>query len=396
MSLADDVRGEAASATQSADRERSERDTANRGGPVKPGLSIDGDTATLALPVGTDLGDIRALLEARGLNADQWHVERVTTNEWEALAYGGGPDGEARTVTLHQLKVILRNRHMVVGPAREVLARHHPGEYESGSPIPRLVAVMGDQQAPYHDPALHAAILEWLADVQPDELVLTGDTMDLPTISRHRDRIRWNASAQECVDAAYRLLSDYADASPTTRRRKLRGNHDWRLESEIMDRAERMAFLAPGAAEGEDHEHHLYSVRRLLHLDQLGYVLCGTEGEDWRHAEHSLSHGLVVRHEPPSQGKAARLNRTVLAGHTHRQRLTYLTTFGPDDRPVVIGVIEVGCLAQSRDGLGYAERPDWQQGFATVAIADDGSHHVDLATWRDGRLMWRGRSWRPS
>lgn len=394
MSLADEVRADAQEREAEADRSRSERETTARGGPVQPGLSIDGDAAVLALPVGVDLGDIRTLLASRGLDADQWHVERVTTNEWEALAYGGGADGEPRVVTLHQLKVHLRNRSMVVGPAREVAERHHPGEYEAGSPIPRLVAVMGDQQAPYHDPRLHTAVLEWLADVQPDELVLTGDTMDLPTISRHRDRIRWNASAQECVDAAFALMSDYADASPTTRRRKLRGNHDWRLESELMDRAERMAFLAPGARTGELHEHHMYSVRRLLHMDALGYTLCGVEGEDWRHAEHALAPGLVVRHEPPAQAKAARINRTVLAGHTHRQRITYLTTFDREDRPVVLAVVEVGTLANPTDGLGYAERPDWQQGFATVALDADGSHHVDLATWRDNRLTWRGRTWK--
>jgi hypothetical protein len=154
-----------------------------------------------------------------------------------------------------------------------------------------------------------------------------------------------------------------------------------------------MAFIGPAAREGHEDEPHLYSVRRLLHLDELGIELVGVEGDDWRDGEVMLAPGLSVRHEPPSQVKTVRLSRSVLAGHTHRQAIRNVTTFGADDEPVVRTVVEVGCLALTRDGLGYTEHPDWQAGFATVAIGADGSHHFDLAAWRDGALTWRGDRW---
>jgi hypothetical protein len=356
--------------------------------------TAQGDEATFVMPPGADLKDIPGLLRDRGIDPDDWHVERVTVNEWEALASGGGPDGEPRVGTLRQMKAILRNRKAVVGQAVEVAKRHKPiGKPTADRKKPSLVVVLGDQQAPYQDEQLHKVVLRWLAEVQPNEMVLTGDTADFPRISRHRDRVNWNAETQECVNVSYRLLSDYCDAHPAMRRRKLRGNHDWRLESELMDRAERMAFLRPADRDGE-REHHLYSIRRLLHLDELGIELVGQEGEDWRYGEASIVPGLVVRHEAPNEKNTLRLNRSIVAGHTHRQSIRSVTMRNEANEEVVRDVVETGCLCRTSEGLGYTPDPDWQAGFATIAIRPDGSHHIELATWRNGVLTWRGERWK--
>jgi hypothetical protein len=360
------------------------------------GIAVDGDglSATATLPAGADLSDIPALLRARGLEPDDWVVERVTVNEWEALAYGGGPGGEARTVTLHQLKVNLLSKRVVVTAATEVRQRPVPELVDRDPAEPRLVVVCGDDQAPYQDERLHEVLCRWLEEVRPDAGVFTGDTMDFPTISRHQDRVNWAASAQECVDTGYRLLAERVDASPGTRWVKLRGNHDWRLESELMGRAERMAFLSPALRPGEEREPHLYSVRRLLHLDELNVELAGVEGEDWRFGEVTLASGLVVRHEPPNIGKSLRLNRTVVAGHTHRQSLRSWTTYDDQGDQLVRSVVEAGCMCRTDPaGLGYAVDPDWQGGWATVTIWPDGTHLAELAEWRRGNLIWRGERW---
>lgn len=373
-------------------------DQARARGPVtveRTKVTVLGEEAIAVLPPGADLGDLEGMLRDRGLDPDDWHVERVTVNEWQALAYGGGPDGEPRVVDLRQLKVNLRNRKLVFGQAVEVERRHRPSKTRTASrKKPVLVAVLGDQQAPYHDPVLHQVVLRWLAEVSPDELVFTGDTCDFPTISRYRDRPRWSASVQECLDAGFRVLSDYCDAAPNARRRKLPGNHDYRIDAEIMGRAERMGMVRPAQRNGAEPEHHVLSLRRLLHLDELGVELCGIEGEDWRFGEVVLAPGLVVRHEPPSEKKASRLNRSVLAGHTHRQSVRMVTTKTELDETVIRTIVETGCLCRTEEGLGYAADADWQAGFATVAIHEDGSHHFDLATWRGDALTWRGERWK--
>lgn len=366
--------------------------TSGRGGQETTGVSRAPDgTAVATLPPGVDLSDLDALLRGRGLDPAEWIVERVTVNEWESPVGHGTRD----IITLHQLKAHLIHTTATVHPARDVERRIQPDPAPMGPSESELIVVMGDDQAPYHDPDLQEAICRWLGEMEPDRGVFTGDTMDLPTISRHQDRRNWSASAQECVDAGYRVLAERVDASPVTRWSKLRGNHDWRLESELMGRAERMAYLAPALKPGEHREDHLYSVRRLLHLRELNIELAGVEGEDWRYGEVVLAPGIVVRHEPPNVLKSARLNRTVLAGHTHRQGIRQWTTYDEADNPVVRQVVEVGCTARTREGLGYAEHPDWQAGFATVTLHPDGAHQVELAEWRNGVLTWRGERWRP-
>lgn len=395
MGIADELHEAAAVPERRAERRRSETETRKRGGPETPGVSLDGDVGTITLPVDADLGDLDGLLRSRGLSPDEWEIERVSTNEWEALAYGGGPDGEPRVVALHQLKAHLRNLRFLVRPGMEPKRRHRPAPAKPRKGAARLVVCCGDHQAPYFDEALHRAFLRWLADVKPDEGVLTGDTADLPTVSKYQPRKLWQAPVQECVDGGVRIISDYRDARPETRWVKIPGNHDYRIESYLMGRAPEVAHVAPGVLPGREREVRLFSMRRLLALDALGVELVGEEGADWAHNEHTIVPGVVVRHAPPSQKDAARLNRSVIAGHTHRQGIDAVTMFTEDDRPVVRTIVHTGAMADTRSGLGYTSRPDWQQGFATAAVHRDGTVTYDLATWRDGVLTWRGERWKP-
>lgn len=390
MSLGDEIEQEERRRALEIERRRSERETAAAGGPETAGVSIDGDKATVSLPVGTDLGDVEELLRSRGLDPADWAIESVRSNEWEALAYGGGADGEPRIVTLRQLKVIVRNLRAIVQPAAEVRRRPAP-KPRKRKKGPKLVVVAGDHHAPYHDPALHDVFRRWLAEEKPDEGIVAGDTLDLPTLSRFLPRKRWHASVQECVDAGYRLLSELRDANDRTIWRKMKGNHDWRLERTLLERTPDMAHVVPA---GEGPDEHLFSVRRLLHLEALGIDLVGDDGEEWQRVEVPVAPGLVIRHEPPSSTKAARLARSVMSGHTHRQSIRYVTSYGAEGEPIIRTLVEVGTMAATREGLGYADLPDWQQGFATVAIWPDGTSSFDLAEWRDGVLTWRGKRYR--
>lgn len=360
-----------------------------------PGLTIDGSLATLVTPpTPYQLGDIETMLRERGLDPDEWAIDRAVVNEWDANA-GRDEDGEVVVIKLRQLKVMLKRKPDIdwLFPAVEVAKRWMPPKAKArkGKSKPTQLAVIcGDQQAIYHDEGLHEAFCRWLADVQPELGALTGDSMDLPTISRHSDRPNWDATPQACIDGAFRLLSDYRDASPATRWRKLRGNHDIRLESELLNRAERMYGLKPAAIPGRE-QIPGYSIRNLLHLDALGIELVGAEGEKWELAELTLASGVTVRHRLPTKEKTSRLGRTILAGDSHRQSIR-CTTLWDGDEARTITLVEVGCMC-SLDGLGYTFAPDWQQGFATAAITEGAPAGIDLAKWNGERLVWRGQSW---
>lgn len=359
----------------------------------KAGTSIRGDEATIITDPRQpeDIGDLDGMLRRRGLNPDEWQVSHVGVNEWEAYA-GRDDGGEPLVQLLRQLKCTLKKRIDVdwFFPAVEVEQRYVPAN-SSRIGAGDLIVFVGDQQADYHDEELHQAFLRWLDDVKPVRGVLLGDTLDLPTISRHPDRPHWNSTPQACINAGYRLLSDYRDASPATSWQKLRGNHDWRLESELLTRAERTFGITPADIPGET-QIPGHSIRRYLHLDRLGIELVGREGDDWKLAELVVGPGLVARHSAPTREKWIRLGRDIIAGHTHRQSLTRVTSFDSEDRPVVRTIIEAGCMCRT-DTIGYDEHSNWQGGFVTAAVLPDGTYSYDLATWRNGRIAWRGEQW---
>lgn len=355
------------------------------------GVKIKGDQAVVVSEPSTDPSDIDTMLRERGIKPEEWEVERIVVNEWNTLV-GRDMYGDPIIAMLKQLKVFLRRKIALswVFPAVEVAKRHVPKAPRKKAKH-QLLVVLGDQQAPYYEPALHAALLRWLAEVKPDQGICCGDTADFPTVSKYRDKPRWSASVQECLNSAYQLLSDYRDASPDTRWSKLRGNHDYRLESELLLRAERMFGVKPAEVPGQEGDsRHALSLHRLLHLDALGIELVGDEEDGWEFAEIRPAPGLVVKHRPPKQ--VTRLHASVMAGDSHRQSVKFETGY-KDGQAQIHALVEVGTLARIREGLGYVLEPNWQQGFATCTIGPKGELGFDLAVWREDKLVWRGESW---
>lgn len=348
---------------------------------------VKGDEATL-LAGDADLSDIPALLRSRNLNPDEWTVENVVVNEWD------GANGVQR-----QLKIHLRRKIALplIFPAADVKQRPRPKKRDGGAS--RLVVFASDQHAPYEDQGLHHAFLSFLHDSKPDEVILGGDTLDNPAISRHRDNPAWSASAQECIQGAFDLLSDYRNAAPDARFRKLLGNHDIRLETELLSRAERMYGLKPAEIVDEDQKPAL-SLHRLLHLDRLNVELVEPprEGDNYEHAQAVVSPHLGARHGWLTGDKGAertieRLGHSVIVGHTHHQRMTKRTLWDIDRRPRVVVAVEAGCMCRIEGGLGYSVNANWQNGFATATVWRDGTFKVDLATWVGERLYWRDGRW---
>lgn len=372
-----------------------QREKASKSQALPVTTTVSGDDAVLVSEPSADQGDLGALIRSRGLDPDDWVVMSTTVNEWEALAHGGGADGEPRTVTLKQLKVTLKRRATVelVSPARHVPELVQPRKRVRRSGAPELIVVEGDHQIPYHDENLDAAATQFVADLRPTEHVFLGDTADFPTISRHDDHPAAMATVQECLDESYAMLRRRAEAAPDARRRKLKGNHDWRLESELLKRAERVFGVRPV---GEDTP--ALSLRRLLHLDALGVELVEDE-RGWQHAEVELvegrdglvvRHGLVTGHNTAGR-TLAKLGRSCIVGHDHGKE----TVFKLDYPSRVLRQAVVAGTMSLCDSTWphFAAEPDWHQGFVTVTRWPTGEFLIEHAVWQDGNLYWRDRRW---
>jgi predicted phosphodiesterase len=233
--------------------------------------------------------------------------------------------------------------------------------------------------------------LDWLAFNKPDEGVHLGDLMDFPTISRHRDNPAYAATPQECINAGYATLRSYREASQGTAWRLLRGNHDDRLRAEQLSRAERIYGLRPADISGQEFDQAL-SLRRLLHLDELGVEYVGDDGQ-YEQSEVEVAPDLVARHGWITGSNSAektlrKVGCDVVVGHTHRQVITWATEVRRG-KTLVTQAVEAGCMCRVEGGLGYTVNANWQQGFATAVVWPDGTHVLELASFVDGSLRWR-------
>jgi hypothetical protein len=354
---------------------------------MRSGVTVSGDTATLVSEPAPELGDIAEMIRARGLDPDDWEVKNAVLNCWDSNA------GDGEIIELRQLKIHLVRKVPIewILPVTDVKPRTPAKPVKSDT---HTIVLLPDQHAPYEDRACHQAVLAMLQHVQPDEVGLLGDLVDLPNISRHRDNPAWSASVTDCIQGGFELLRDYTEATPS-RFWMLKGNHCFRLESELLARAERMYGIAPASIDGEEQDQAL-SLKRLLHLDRLGVELIEPprRGDGYEFAVHQITDRFEARHgwitgQNSAQKSLDRVGRSLAIGHTHRQILTRRTYFNGLGHKT-IQAAECGTLRGIEGGGGFAVNPDWQMGLAVAQVGSDGVETIDFASFDDGVLRWRG------
>lgn len=379
--------------------------------PAPMELNVKNDQMTLVYSTDNpSLGEIEDMIRSRGMDPDEWIVTSVTLNTWEGMtAPQHDPEsGEKRNakMPLHQCKATLaRKPHLVLA----MPAAHVPPVKRTRRRLtldrPELIVVEGDHQIPYHDEALHVASLYALEDFHKKynlvEHVFLGDTLDLPMISAHRDHPAASAPVNACLQGGYSVLREKREAAPNARARKIKGNHDYRLESELLGRSERMYGIKPASINGEKQLDAL-DLRRLLHLEALGVELVD-DPRGWQHAEVELVEGiggLVVRHgwltSANSAAKSlAKRGRSMIVGHTHRPEHHFIWDPSAElERQAVTA----GTMSEVRGGGGkqyphFVPCDTWLQGFVTVTRWPDGRFAIEHARWTGTDLRWRDRSW---
>lgn len=363
-------------------------------------VTVTGDTAKLndSNIEFDELNDPETLLRQRGLDPDEWNLDKVSVTEW-------GPDEQP----FHRLRADLSRKRPSTGllPARSDGWRP-PKRARKARTGPRTVVIVGDQQAPFHDENLHRLFLEWLRDNQPDEGITLGDTVDFPDISRHPFDPDSNATVNECIQSGYDLLRGYVDASPDTQWTKLFGNHDERIRNYALNQARELYGIRRAQLPGEEEERSVLDVDFLLRLDELGIELVDPHGP-YDQGQYNLGDKLAVRHGWLVKKRAGEtaiaslehLGYSIIVGHTHRQSLVHKTAHDINDKPVVLAAAEAGCMCvvqrQEINGRwwpNYAVAQNWQQGFATATIWDDGTFKIDLATYVKDMLLYRDQCYR--
>lgn len=374
--------------------------------PANAGYKISGDEGeiTSSADRSNPMDDPDAMLRERGLDPEEWLIDSATINEWD------GPSAEEGMVTYHQAKLNLRRKR----PELQLISARSDGwiapprKSVSNKDV-RLIAVVGDQQAPYYDENLHYIFCGWAEENAPDEIVFLGDTVDYPEISRHRLDPENTATVNECTQSAYDLLRGVRQSAPSARIRKLAGNHDERLRNILLDKPSVQPLYGAKQADSlEEQGAVALGLPFLLRLDELDIEYVDPKGA-YDLAQINLSDKLAVRHGwIARQGSGAsalatleHLGYSVIVGHTHRQSIIYKTTHDIDGATTTLTAAEAGCMCRvdqtptkGRKWPNFTPLPDWVQGWTTVTVHSDGMFRLDNATYVNKTLLWRDEQYR--
>lgn len=362
------------------------------------------------------LGQIADLLDRQGIDvADIGQVHRV--NVWQGMYKDD--EGEAHTVdmtgiqlTPHwaegpQWPVVQAARPMTVrAPSLKAVKR--PAGFGVAMTLPDMqvgyyVDARGEMQ-PTHDEAAIDVALQLVRYIRPTKIVLHGDNLDLPELSRYRLTPVFVRTTQATVDRCGLFAAQLrAAAGDECEIVWLEGNHEMRLSTYIIDNA-RAAFGLKRANAPESWP--VLSVPNLCNLDDQGirYAAGYPAGEEWINHRLRVVHGFHVASNGSTAHKyLANERSSVVYGHIHRREWAERTR-ATHDGPRTILAMSPGCLCRTdgavpstKSGMGLDGVPvpnveDWQQGVAVFTFEQgEGRFVPEQVPIHDGWALYHGR-----
>ena len=220
------------------------------------------------------------------------------------------------------------------------------------------------------------AFKKFIEDIRPDAVILNGDVMDFPRISRHPQNWEKAPDPLEEIEAAQDHLSDIVKKCKRGAHKVWTlGNHDARFENLIANALPQMRGI------------------KGVHLSDHFTI--------WQKAmscfinEHTDGGSTMIKHRFKGGIHATRNNSlhagvSIVTGHLHCQNVRPVSDYNRHDR---YGV-DTGCVAdKNHSAFSYTEdNPlDWRSGFALLTYRDGRLLYPELITkWDDNSVQFRG------
>lgn len=222
-------------------------------------------------------------------------------------------------------------------------------------PMQRILLIP-DCHIPYEDKRAWDVMMTVAKDVKPDVIVILGDFLDAYSVSSHvKDPDKRGLLLSQEVAAGNRRL-DELDALGATRKEFVSGNHEFRLDRYIADKAPDLFGLV--------------STQKLLNLHNRGWKFT-------KYMDFTKVGKLVVTHDCGKAGLGAtadavgKFGSSVAHGHTH----TFVTVVRGD----AMGNKHVGCsfgwLGDPKEANYVHElhkNLNWSHGFGLAYIDSRG------------------------
>lgn len=255
----------------------------------------------------------------------------------------------------------------------------------------KRIVIISDTQIPYDDKKALKAVIRFVGDFQPDELIHIGDLMDYPTPAR------WSKGS------AAEFAQDVKEDNEQCKKRFLgpirevydgpfgihEGNHDLRPR-------EYLTKYAPALADFE--EEFCFESKRMLDFDSFGVKKLpdfNPIAPDWITTHgHRGQISLSRIAGNTALNAAIKMGTSVVMGHTHRIGIgsKVIKGYGGYVKETVTGM-EVGNLMEMTQAH-YLKggTANWRQGFGILTID---KQHVKAETVPidKGRFIVDGRTW---
>jgi predicted phosphodiesterase len=233
--------------------------------------------------------------------------------------------------------------------------------------VSKSYVIISDTQVPFEDKKAMAAVIKFIGEYQPDEVIHIGDVVDFTQPSR------WTKGTKDEFEGSVFKDSEYAIRNLIQPLRKvyggdigfLEGNHDLRPR-------EYLAKYAPALRESHAFdmdvllEYDNYEIRKLPSFYNFAPGWIATHG-------HLGGIRLTQIAGNTALNAAKKLGASVVMGHTHRLGIgSYSVGYGGTVSTTFTGM-EVGNLMDMRQA-GYLKGAagNWQQGFGLIHV--DGKH----------------------
>jgi len=256
-------------------------------------------------------------------------------------------------------------------------------------------------EEPFHDETAMALFQQAVVELQPDNVIFTGDMIDLPAMSRWEQRPEWQHTTQAAIDRYSSFLAQTRANAPNAKIVVVHGNHEARMDTSIRRDAANLLGLRRANAE------HELSVLTLQYL--VRYEDFGVESVDgYPNAAYWLEDNLKVTHGTNVKKGGSNANKylneeeeTTIFGHTHRLEIAY-KTIATRLGQRVIAAASPGCLARTdgyvpgfhysvnNEGATVPRAEDWQQGILAV-YHNPKKHDIFPIRFIDGSMNLLGR-----
>lgn len=247
------------------------------------------------------------------------------------------------------------------------------------------------EYAPTHDRRALDVILQIAAYLEPDDIVVLGDWLDMTNwTKKYTQSQEFRETTNPALQEGQWWLKQLAMQHPDASLDYLLGNHEARVRDSLLNHYGQAYQVKPG---GRLDAAPLMSVNSMLELQEMGYDVTDPypHGEIWLNDFLKAIHGESAA-KTVNRKLIDKHNVTTVQGHNHRLGMKSSTMQFRGDQQPIHGVT-AGCLCRTDPGIvpAVSNRMDWQQGVVHARYDPDGhDHNVNVNRIHRGRCYFEG------